>query len=73
MFGKKKKVLFGGNIPPSCEYCLKNAGSSDEVICTLKLEMKNGKCKKYVYNPLMRKPRPKVQVRNDFSKDDFKL
>ncbi len=78
MFGRKKKntARFGKNIEESCAYCMFNAsGSADEaeVICTVNGQIKNGKCRKYRYNPLMRAPRRKIEVRSDFSEEDFKI
>ncbi len=76
MFGKKrKKPLFGANIEPDCGYCRRNgAKQGDRPFCTLGLEPKAEKCKKYQYDPLRREPRPAPSLRADrYSKEDFKL
>lgn len=76
MFGKKrKKALFGANIEPDCRYCRHNgAKQGDEPLCTLRLEAKEGKCKKYEYDPLMREPRSAPPLRSgQYSEEDFKL
>lgn len=75
MFGKKKrKELFGSNVALSCEYCLHNGGKSGEPpICTLRLALKNGKCKKYEYDPLRREPQTAPPLRGAYDEEDFKL
>lgn len=75
MFWKrKKKAIFGGNIEPSCSYCRHNEGGEERVFCTLRLEMENGKCKKYQYDPIMRSPRSAPSLNTaQFREEDFKL
>lgn len=76
MFGRKrKKLLFGENIELDCRYCRHNgAAQGESPLCTIKLEVKNGKCKKYAYDPLRREPRVAPLLRSSgFSKEDFKL
>lgn len=75
MFKKKKKALFGGGIEPDCRYCRHNGAQAEgRALCTLGLEMKNRKCKKYRYDPLMREPRSAPPIcPEQFSEDDFKL
>ena len=71
---KKKKPLFGGNIEPSCAYCRHNSGTGEQVVCSLRKERKDGSCKNYRYDPLMRDPRPAPSLRTDrYSPDDFSL
>lgn len=75
MFWRKhKKPLFGGTIEPSCSYCQHNGGNGTETMCTLRLEMREGKCKGYQYDPLMREPRPAPALKTaQFREEDFKL
>jgi hypothetical protein len=75
LFRKKEKKLFGDNITPDCSYCANNAGGIDQVFCSLEKEMKNGKCRKYCYNPLLRKPANAVisLKKDNFSQEDFSL
>lgn len=76
MFGKKrKKALFGTSIEPDCKYCRSNgAPQGDEPLCMLKLAPKDGKCKKYCYDPLRREPRQAPPLRSEsFTEEDFKL
>lgn len=75
LFRKKKKPLFGADIEPECGYCRRNgAKQGDSPFCTLGLTPKNGKCKKYEYDPLRREPRPAPPLRADrYSEEDFKL
>lgn len=76
MFGKRrKKALFGATIELDCRYCRHNgATQGEEPMCTLKLAVKNGKCKKYAYDPLRREPKNAPPLRSaGFSEEDFKL
>ncbi len=74
MFGRKKKTaLFGKTIAPNCQYCRHNAGK-ESPLCTLHLELKDGACKKFQYDPLMREPRTAPPLREgQYSEEDFKL
>lgn len=70
----KKNLFFGASIAQSCSYCAHNSGKGTLVVCSQKLEMKNGKCKKYVYNPLMREPKRKPSLKTEnLRKEDFEL
>lgn len=74
MFKKKRPPLFGGEIPPDCAYCHYNALLEGEPACALHLKMENGRCKSYLYNPLLRQPRPAPALRiENFDPEDFKL
>lgn len=74
MFGRKrKKKLFGTEIEPNCAYCRHNGGKG-AVFCTLRLQIENGKCKKFLYDPLLREPKSSPPLRGEkFSEEDFKL
>ena len=43
--------LFGNNIEIKCEYCANSADAPSGYICTLRKSIKNGKCRKFKYNP----------------------
>lgn len=74
MLKKKKPPLFGGSIPPDCAYCCHNGGPEGQPVCTLRLSLEDGKCRSYLYNPLMREPKPAPELRTDsFDPEDFKL
>ena len=75
LFRKKKKApLFGGSVEPSCAYCRHNSGSEGQVLCSLRKERKDGSCKNYQYDPLMREPRVAPPLRtSQFTEEDFKL
>ena len=75
LFRKKKKTpLFGGSVEPSCAYCRHNSGSEGQVLCSLRKERKDGSCKNYQYDPLMREPRVAPPLRtSQFTVEDFKL
>ncbi len=74
MFGKRKKALFGKGVAPDCRYCRRNGGKPGEKpLCTLKTEVKNGRCRRFQYDPLMREPRTAPPLNKDFSEEDFKL
>ena len=74
-FGRKKKTpLFGGNVEPSCAYCRHNSGTGEQVVCSQRKERKDGSCKNYQYDPLMREPRTAPPLRtSQFTEEDFKL
>lgn len=75
LFGKKKKrALFGGDIPPDCAYCRHNSGRPGQVLCSLRAAMTDGKCRQYHYDPLLREPREGPALRTGgYSEEDFKL
>lgn len=74
LFKKKRRQLFGASIPPSCTYCAYNSGRDGSVACTAKGEFRDGGCKKYCYDPLMREPNPAPPVRKkEYSPEEFKL
>lgn len=53
-----RKKLFGNNIDTSCEYCSNAEKAGDGVIiCKVSREIKDGKCPKFKYNPLLRVPK----------------
>ena len=69
------KKFFNKDLPKKCEYCAeaKPISGGKEYFC-----MKNGlvapfdSCRKYVYDPLKRKPQGKIMGR-DFDPEDLKL
>ena len=64
--------LFGNNIEPDCsccDHCITDGGSR---ICIKNTFIQNGKCRKFKYNPLLRKPF-KPPVLPKFDPDDFRL
>ncbi|MDR1565420.1 MAG: hypothetical protein LBS74_10735 [Oscillospiraceae bacterium] len=67
-----KIKAFGKNVDPSCQYCEFNSSSDESVLCQKNRAAKNGKCSKYKYNPLKRKPNV-VPVLPSFKKTDFEL
>ena len=66
------KNLFGNNIEPDCEYCDRYDKSGDEFFCSAKKEIKNGKCRKFIYNPTLRTPKGEAELMS-FSKEDFEI
>ncbi len=66
----RKVMLFGNNIEPSCDYCLNSKIVNGCQFCTINKILKNGKCRKFVYNPIMREPK-KQQTLPTYSADDF--
>jgi len=68
-----KSKLFGNNIAVSCLYCENCIVNSDgEQICVKNKIITNGKCRRFSYNPLLRKPfRPPVLPK--FDPEDFQL
>ena len=68
----KKNALFGANIEVNCGYC-DNFNTNEEAIgCKLKREVKNGKCRKFTYNPTLRIPKAEVRMMT-FTKEDFEI
>ena len=71
---KNKKSLFGANIEPSCSYCQNNSGTNTDIICVCMGNLDATTCKKYYYNPLMRKPQTNDFILSEkFSKEDFSI
>ncbi len=66
------KNLFGKNIEPNCEYCDRYDKDGDAFICTAKKQIKNGKCRKFQYNPTLRVPKSENNLM-DFNKEDFDI
>ncbi|MCD7775573.1 MAG: hypothetical protein LUH40_08335, partial [Clostridiales bacterium] len=63
------KNLYGGSIPPKCEYCENGKSVSGEeiILCIRKGVMQpDSCCKKFKYNPLKRKTEVK-RLQSDFS------
>lgn len=67
-----KKQLFGNNIVPSCVYCEHSVKEGNAQICTAHKTLKNGKCRKFKYNPIMRDPKGMAPLKT-YSKEDFAL
>ncbi len=67
-----KKQLFGNSISPSCVYCEHSKTEGNSQFCTVHKTLKNGKCKKFKYNPIMREPKGMAPLKN-YSKEDFAL
>lgn len=66
----KKSKLFGNNISPDCVLCDNYDESAG--MCLKKKEIKNGKCRKFAYNPTLRVPGSEARMMH-FSKEDFEL
>ena len=64
--------LFGNNIEIKCEYCANSADAPSGYICTLRKSIKNGKCRKFKYNPPLRVPKS-TEALPEFKKEDFKI
>lgn len=70
---KKKPRLFGSGISPSCEYCAHDLSHSDPPVCRFGLELsEDGKCRRFCYDPLLRKPRTQPPL-PEFDPEEFKL
>lgn len=67
-----KKKLFGNNIAVSCVYCEHSKTEGESQYCTKNKSLKNGKCSKFKYNPIMREPKGMAPLKS-FSKEDFEL
>lgn len=67
-----KKKIFGNSIAPSCAYCEHSKTEGTAQFCDAHKSLKNGKCRKFRYNPIMREPKGMAPLRS-FSKEDFTL
>ncbi len=66
------KKLFGNNIQPDCSYCDNLLHNESTAYCKKGKEIKNNKCRKFLYNPLLRVPKNAPALMS-FSKEDFEL
>ena len=67
-----KKQLFGTEIVPSCIYCEHSKSEGNSQYCDAHKTLKNGKCRKFKYNPIMREPKGTAPLKT-FNKEDFTL
>ena len=67
-----KKKLFGNNIVPSCVYCAHSKKEGGTQYCDAHKTLKNGKCRKFDYNPIMREPKGMAPLKT-YTKEDFSL
>ncbi|MBQ9673904.1 MAG: hypothetical protein IJV39_04680 [Ruminococcus sp.] len=67
-----KTKLFGNNIKPDCSYCSNGSDIQSGYICNERKQIKNGKCRKFKYNPTLRIPETTAQLQK-FSKEDFEI
>ncbi len=68
----KKYKFFGNNIPVSCDYCVHSQINNGTQFCTMNKVLKNGKCRKFEYNPIMREPK-RQNALPKFKEEDFAL
>ncbi len=67
-----KYQLFGANIEPNCAYCDNFSADENNFGCLKNRDLKNGKCRKFIYNPTLRIPKSEARMMQ-FSKEDFEL
>ncbi len=67
-----KKQLFCATIVPSCAYCEHSKTEGSTQYCDAHKILKNGKCRKFKYNPIMREPKGMAPLRT-YNKEDFAL
>ena len=71
----KKRALFGGRIPPACEYCAHSRPSPepDTFYCERRgVVPGHYHCRAYSYDPLRRVPKRQPRL-PAFTPEDFKL
>lgn len=68
----KKPKLFGSNIKPDCSYCCNGLYDGESYVCSAGGTIKNGKCRRFYYNPTLRVPLKKQETAK-LSPEDFKL
>lgn len=69
----KKRAIFGETIEVSCEYCQNGRRNDDNFVCLAKKTIKNGKCKKFIYDPILRIPKGINPNMQEFTPEDFKI
>ncbi len=67
-----KYKLFGKNIAPDCSYCDNSAYENGIIACKKNKTIKEGKCRSFCYDPLLREPRS-VTLAGSYTAEDFKL
>ncbi len=67
-----KYKFFGKNITPDCNYCEYSGFENGIVGCKKSKVIKDGKCRSFSYDPLMRVP-TSVTLSGNYTADDFKL
>ncbi|MCH5298672.1 MAG: hypothetical protein J1E96_02805 [Ruminococcus sp.] len=67
-----KKVLFGNNIEVDCSYCANYFEDEEGFYCQKDRVIKNGRCKKFDYNPTLRVPKGDLPLMQ-FNKEDFEI
>ena len=67
-----KKPLFGSQIVPSCSYCNHSEKEGSTQFCNIHKVLKNGKCRRFSYNPIMREPRRSAKLPT-YTKKDFSI
>ncbi len=66
------KKLFGNNIVPACTYCEHSKTEGERQYCSLNKTLRNSKCKKFKYNPIMRTPHTMAPLRK-YDQESFKI
>ncbi len=67
-----KKNLFGNYIETDCSYCAFFYEDEDGFYCQKNKKIKNGKCKKFNYNPTLRVPKGELPLAQ-YRKEDFEI
>ncbi len=64
-----KRKLFGNNIEINCSYCQHSKIQNGCQFCVVNKTLKNGKCRKFIYNPIMRVPKQAVKLQKYYEED----
>ncbi len=67
-----KNKFFGKNISPDCSYCENSFFEQGIVACSKSKHIKDGKCRAFSYDPLMRVP-ANLSLQGNYSAKDFML
>ncbi len=67
-----KYKFFGKNILPDCTYCANSEFDNGTHMCKKGKLIKEGKCRSFSYDPLLRVP-TSVSISGNYTADDFKL
>ena len=69
-------ILFGKNVEPACKHCefaRQHIGDKRQVLCSkVGIVEENYHCRKYVYDPTKRIPKPPKPLEK-FSAEDFSI
>ena len=67
-----KYKFFGKNITPDCSYCSFASFEDGNTACQRARVIKDGKCRSFSYDPLLRVP-TSISVSGNYTAEDFRI